>query len=93
MKNVKELNVVIEIMDNKIKELTELVTNLLSSKISELEAREKDSEAKIDILIKQVRQNVDNPKGKGKVECFRCKEYEQQFNDKKHIEDSFSEEA
>ena len=51
-------------MDKRIKDLEDLVKNLLTIKIEELEVKEKDSEAKIDILVKQMKLNEEKSRSK-----------------------------
>ena len=53
-KTVKHLHSVIEKLEEKVKHLQDIFDNLLDIKIRELEERERESELKIEMLIREL---------------------------------------
>jgi hypothetical protein len=81
MKNVKELNAVIEVMQKRIDGLEDL----LKSKVIELEARDLQYIAKIDILTGQIKGCTLG--GNDKIENFDCNICNKNFNNRRQVQD------
>ena len=72
---MKHLNAVIETLEDKVKHLQDIFDNLLDIKIRELEDKERESELKIEILTRELKESVDAMKDKRKeIQCRFCEQ-------------------
>ena len=87
-KTVKQLNAVIEKLEDKVKHLQDMFDNLLDIKIRELEDRERESEQKIEMLTREIKKSANAKKDKRKeIQCRFCEQtYESRNSLKDHIQ-------
>ena len=84
-KTVKQLNAVIEKLEDKVKHLQDMFDNLLDIKVRELEDRESDLELKMEMLIRELRKSVNAKKDNRKeIQCRVC---EQTFQSRNSLRD------
>ena len=85
-KTVKELNAVIEKLEDKVKHLQDMFDNLLDIKVrEELEDRENDLELKMEMLSRELQKSVNTKKDKRKeIQCRVC---EQTFESRNSLRD------
>ena len=70
---MKELNAVIEKLEDKVKHLQDMFDNLLDIKVRELEDRENDLELKMEMLSRELQKSVNTKKDKRKeIQCRVC---------------------
>ena len=84
-KTVKHLNSVIEKLEEKVKHLQVIFDNLLYIKIRELEERERESELKIEMLIRELQRSVNTKNDKKKE--FQCRFCKQTFDNRNSLRD------
>ena len=74
-KAVKQLNAVIEKLEDKVKHLQDMFDNLLDIKVKEHADREIKSELKIEMLIRELQKIVNTKKDKRKeIKCRVCEQ-------------------